>query len=296
MPLKPRAHRRGVLAGAAALAIVGRVGAAETKARPGLAELELATGGRLGVFARDAASGRTLAHRPNERFPMCSTFKAFLAAAILARCDAGTMGLSERLTYGATDLLPYAPQTRAHLSDGAMSIEDLCAAAVEESDNTAANLLLARLGGPEPLTAWLRRLGDDVTRLDRNEPSLNTAIPGDPRDTTTPKAMTETLDGLLYGAALSAGSRERLLAWMLACRTGDTRLKAGVPAGWRVADKTGTGMNGTSNDVAVLLPGQVNAERIVVAAFLTESAISADAQDHILAQVGAYVAEAFAHG
>jgi beta-lactamase class A len=296
MPPKSSAHRRGVLAGVAALAIVGRAGAAETKAHPGLAELESVTGGRLGVFARDAASGRTIAHRPNERFPMCSTFKVFLAAAVLARCDAGAMGLSERLTYGATDILPYAPQTRAHLGDGAMSIEDLCAAAVEESDNTAANLLLGRLGGPEALTAWLRRIGDGVTRLDRNELSLNTAIPGDPRDTTTPKAMAETLDRLLYGAALSAGSRERLLAWMLAGRTGETRLKAGIPPGWRVADKTGTGMNGTSNDVAVLMPGQVNAERIVVAAFLTEAAISAEAQDHILAQVGAYVAEAFAHG
>lgn len=221
---------------------------------PDFAEIERSVGGRLGVAALDTGSGATAGFRDDERFPMCSTFKMVLAGAVLARVDAGQERLDRAISFGRDALLEHAPVTRAHVDEGAISVEALCEAVVVVSDNTAANLLLDTLGGPAGLTAYFRSLGDSVSRLDRNEPSLNTAIPGDLRDTTTPRAMVGTMKRLLVGDALSAPSRGRLLGWMEACGTGRDRLRAGLPAGWRAGDKTGTGMNGATNDVAIAWP------------------------------------------
>jgi beta-lactamase class A len=218
-----------------------------------LARIEASVGGRVGVLALDTASGRTLAHRADERFAMCSTFKWTLAAAAFARVDRGEGTLEERIPFGAADLMEVAPVAREHVGEGAMTVETLARAAVTVSDNTAANLLLAWIGGPGALTAFFRQLGDTVTRLDRNEPSLNSNDPGDVRDTTSPRAMVGLMKAVLLDGALKTASRERLLALLRACETGKRRLRAGLPADWVVGDKTGTG-NFAFNDVAIATP------------------------------------------
>jgi beta-lactamase class A len=232
-------------------------------------EIEGQAGGRLGVFVVDTGTGRALGHREDERFPMCSTFKWALAAAVLARVDRAEMALAERVPYKEADLLEHAPATRSRLSDGSMTIEALAGAAVTVSDNTAANLLLDRVGGPDGLTQFFRRLGDPVTRLDRNEPALNLNQPGDLRDTTSPRSMAGLLRAVLCGDALSPASRERLLGWMRACETGRNRLRAGLPAGWVIGDKTGTGRHGAVNDVAIAVPP--GRAPILVAAYSSDS-------------------------
>lgn len=219
------------------------------------AEIEQRLGGRLGVAAIDTGSGARLGHRGSERFAMCSTFKTLLAGFVLSRVDRGELSLDKVLPYAASDVLGYAPVAKARLAEGALSVEIACAAIVEVSDNTAANLLLRETGGPAALTAFLRTLGDATTRLDREEPTLNTNLPGDPRDTTTPDAMGDTVRALTLGEhVLKPESRQHLSQWLERCSTGLTRLRAGIPAGWRVGDKTGTGANGAANDVAIVWP------------------------------------------
>jgi beta-lactamase class A len=258
--------RRSLVLGIAGAATWVACGAAESPAprasqgarapdlRENLAEIERKVGGKLGVAAVDTRGGATIHFREEERFPFCSTFKMVLAGAVLARVDEGKERLDRSIPFAEDALLDYAPTTRAHVHEGAMRVEALCEAAVVVSDNTAANLLLDTVGGPAGLTAYFRSLGDGVSRLDRNEPTLNTSIPGDPRDTTTPEAMLIMMKRLLLGDALSAPSRERLVGWMEACSTGRERLRAGLPGGWRAGDKTGTGMNGATNDVAIAWP------------------------------------------
>nr|6TY6_A Chain A, Beta lactamase (GNCA4-2) [synthetic construct]6TY6_B Chain B, Beta lactamase (GNCA4-2) [synthetic construct]6TY6_C Chain C, Beta lactamase (GNCA4-2) [synthetic construct] len=257
-----------------------------------LAELEKRSGGRLGVAVLDTATGRRFGYRGDERFPMCSTFKALLAAAVLARVDQGKENLDRRITYGKEDLVDYSPVTEKHVGDG-MTVAELCEAAITYSDNTAANLLLEALGGPAALTAFLRSIGDNVTRLDRWEPELNTAAPGDPRDTTTPAAMAATLRTLLLGDVLSPASRQQLVDWLIANKTGDKRLRAGLPADDRVGDKTGTGEHGTTNDIAVVWPP--NRAPIFLAVYLTESQVDADARDAVIAEVARLVVAAWLH-
>lgn len=219
-----------------------------------LAEIEEDVGGRVGVFATSTATGREMTHRADERFAMCSTFKWVLAAAILRAVDRGELTLDRQIAYGPADLLEYAPTTRARVGEGGMSVEALAAAAVTVSDNTAANLLLPLVGGPAGLTAFFRSLGDEVSRLDRNEPELNTNIADDPRDTTTPRAMATAMKSVVVGDALSQPSRERLIGWLVGCETCGERLRAGFPDDWRVGDKTGTGTGGAVNDVAIAWP------------------------------------------
>lgn len=218
-----------------------------------LAELERACGGRLGVAGLHTGSGARIHHRAHERFPLCSTFKLMLAAAVLERSakDAGL--LSRQLTYGKGDLVAYSPITEKHVGTG-MRVAALCAATVQYSDNTAANVLLKLLGGPAEVTAFSRRIGDATFRLDRTEPELNTAIPGDLRDTTTPAAMTDSVQRLALGDALGAAQREQLKTWLLGNTTSTERFLAGVPAGWKVGDKTGSGSYGSTNDTGVLWP------------------------------------------
>jgi beta-lactamase class A len=276
--------------------IVGTIGIAAS--RPAFAEtdpfekLEKRHGGRLGVAALDTATGKRMAYRADERFPMCSTFKLLAAAAILKNVDRGSEHLDRWVTYSQSDLLEYAPVTRANVSKGGMTVGELCAAAVELSDNTAANLLLGAIGGPAGLTSFTRSLGDAITRLDRTEPTLNTAIPGDPRDTTTPSAMLADLDALILGDALSQASRENLLGWLNNCKTATKRIPAGLPPDWKSGDKTGTGDNGTANDVAVIQ--RPDKAPILVAAYFTGSSASPAQRDSVLADVGRIVAAQFA--
>lgn len=217
---------------------------------------ERRTGGRIGLYAQNLATASTLAWRPDERFVMCSTFKASLAACVLARVDSGRERLDRPIPYGETDLLDHAPIAKAkdNLARGAMSVETLCKGAVELSDNTCANLLLASVGGPAALTAFWRSIGDTVTRLDAKEPELNRSPPGDPRNTTTPQAMAGVLRALVLGHALQPGSRERLTDWMIGCQTGANRLRAGLPTAWRVGDKTGNNGKDAAGDIAVAWP------------------------------------------
>ena len=238
-----------------------------------IASLERGTGGRIGLFALDVASGRALEHRSRERFAMCSTFKWLLAADVLTQVFSKSAGISLETTLpiAASDSVGHSPVTRAHLRDGRMTVGALVDAAVEESDNAAANLLLSSFGGPAALTAWLRGHGDRETRLDRNEPTLNTNLPDDPRDTTTPAASAADLKGFLLGDQLPGPARERLRAAMEHCRTGGARLRAGLPPGWPVAHKTGTcDARGAVNDVAVIWPDA--GRPIVVVAYLSDSA------------------------
>jgi beta-lactamase class A len=234
-----------------------------------LVEIESTVGGRVGVFAIDTRTGARLAHRESERFAMCSTFKWTLAAAVLARVDRQEIRLDERVHFTEADLLENAPVTREHVTDGSMTLEALSRAAVTVSDNGAANLLLAKVGGPAGLTRFFRSLGDPVTRLDRSEPSLNSNDPGEVRDTTSPEAMVGLMRAVLCGDALSSPSRDRLLGWMQACETGRRRLRAGLPATWIVGDKTGTGSRGACNDVAFAVPP--GRAPVLISAFLSDA-------------------------
>ena len=251
-------------------------------------EIEVSVAGRLGVAVLDTATGELAGHRLDERFPMCSTFKFLAAAAVLARVDAGQERLDRRLVVTRDSLLEWAPVTSKHVGGAGMTLAALCEAAITVSDNTAANLLLDSLGGPPGVTAFARRVGDDVTRLDRTEPALNEAIPGDPRDTSTPRAMARTLRTVMLGDALSQAGRAQLVAWMTANATGAKRLRAGVPFDWRVADKTGTGRLGTTNDVGVLWPPR--RAPLVVVSYLTDCKAPGDAREAALASVARSVA------
>jgi beta-lactamase class A len=256
-----------------------------------LTQLEARLGGRVGVCAVDTGSGARIAHRGHERFALCSTFKWLLAATVLGRVGQGSLSLDRPLAYGKRDLLANSPVTEAHVAEGAMSIGSLCAAAVEVSDNTAANSLLACIGGPHALTRHLRMLGDPITRLDRFEPGLNSNLPGDSRDTTTPEAMVATMQTLLVNDALSPESRALLIGWLENCRTGLHRLRAGLPATWTVGDKTGTGEHAAVNDIAIAWPA--NRPPVLIAAYLSDSTASADELDAAHARIGALVSAAF---
>jgi beta-lactamase class A len=252
-----------------------------------LRELEKRNGGRLGVALLDTASGRRVAHRGDERFPMCSTFKFLATALMLARVDRGQEQLDRRIVFAASDLVTYSPVTKDHPGPGGMTVEAICAASMTLSDNTAGNLMLASFGGPAGLTAFVRGLGDTVTCLDRIETELNEGAPGDPRDTTSPLAMLATMQKLVAGDALAAGSRERLIGWLTANKTGDKRIRAGVPSGWRVGDKTGTGGNGSANDIAVAWPP--GRGPVFIAVYYTGSAISDEARNAVIADASRIV-------
>ncbi|MCC8939398.1 class A beta-lactamase [Bradyrhizobium ivorense] len=253
--------------------------------------IEQDTGGRLGIAALDTESGLRASLRGDERFPMCSTFKALASAAVLRRVDRGESSLDQRVRFEAKDILANSPVTKEHVASG-MTLAELCEAAITRSDNTAGNMLLREIGGPEGLTSFFRAIGDNVSRLDRWELALNEAVPGDPRDTTSPTAMLKNLQRVLLGDALSATSRKTLTDWMVANKTGDARLRAGVPADWRVGDKTGTGERGTYNDIGVFWPP--GRKPIVVTVYLTGATAPADKCNEAIASVARAVAGASA--
>ena len=253
-------------------------------------KLESSLGGRLGVAMLDTGSGQALGWRQDERFPMASSFKLMLAAWMLERVDRGQESLDNRVYFDASALVPYAPVTESRVGAVGITVRELCEGTVTLSDNPAANLLMARHGGPQGFTAFMRTLGDQYTRLDRTEPTLNEAAPGDPRDTTTPLAMLQSMRKVVLGDALTPASRAQLIDWMVATKTGDQRLRAGVP-GWRVGDKTGTGKNGSSNDIGVMWPPGGGAP-VLVCCYMTQTAASPQQRDTTIAQVAREVARA----
>jgi beta-lactamase class A len=259
-----------------------------------LSAIEVEAGGRLGVCALDPRSGRSFGLREHERFAMCSTFKVLLAAAVLRRADRSQLDLEKSVKFGPGDMLSHAPVTSSKLATGSMSIRELCAAAVEVSDNPAANLLLAQVGGPAGLTADLRSIGDAITRLDRNELALNTNLPGDQRDTTTPHAMAHTVAKFFTGDVLSPKSRQVLTEWVKASPTGVRRIRAGLPKEWVAGDKTGTGANGAVNDVAIFWPP--GRGPVILAIYMSESSRPTAELEPVHASVAGLVAEAVKGG
>lgn len=263
-----------------AAGVKGRADAAD------IAALEHQHGGRLGVAILDTHSGRRIAYRADERFLLCSTFKLLLAASVLDRVDHGTVQLDRRFVVHHSDLLDYAPITSHHVGPPGMTLAELCKAAITLSDNTAANVLMAHLGGPRSVTAYARRLGDTKTRLDHMEPDLNRPSPNGVSDTTTPGAMLANLQTLLLGHALSDASRAQLITWLRGTVTGKKLLRAGLPADWQVGEKTGSGDTET-NDVAIIWPPA--RQPILVAAYYQNATADSDGRSRVLAEVGRIV-------
>jgi beta-lactamase class A len=261
----------------------------ENNAATRIAAIEARSGGRIGVAALDTSNGRRLDYRTEERFPMCSTFKVLAAAAVLKRVDEKQEKLDRFVSYGAKDILEHAPVTKEHLKDGGMTLGALCEAAIEQSDNTAANLLLDAIGGPAGVTHFARDLGDQITRLDRKEPDLNSAIPGDERDTTTPTAMCLDLQRLLITPVLSESSRRQPEEWLLHNETGGLMIRAGVPKTWSVGDKTGRCANGATNDIAIMRPP--DRAPVLLAIYFVGSRASANDREGAIAEAAKVVAK-----
>lgn len=260
-----------------------------SSAQEQFSQLELELNGRLGVFAVNTANGEHLGYRANDRFPMCSTFKVILASAILERSTRIAGLMQQRIKYVQNDIVSYSPVTEKHLEDG-MTVTDLCAAAIQYSDNTSANLLMRIIGGPDAVTAYARSIGDREFRLDRWETDINTSIPGDLRDTSTPEAMGRCLQRLALEGALGFAQRKQLKDWLRGNTTGATRIRAGVPENWQIGDKTGSGSNyGTANDIAVLWPP--HRDPIVVAVYTTQQKKDAKARDDIIASVARIIVD-----
>ena len=285
--------RRTLIAAAPALALAGPARAFPLLGAPPapIKAYEHKTRGKVGLYAQNLDNGRTLTWRAGERFVMCSTFKASLAACVLSRVDMGQERLDRMIPYGEKDLLDYAPVAKArdNLARGALSVEAMCRGAVELSDNTCANLLLATVGGPAALTNFWRTTGDGVSRLDANEPELNRTPPGDPHNTTTPAAMAANLKRLVLGQVLAPPSRERLTNWMLGCQTGANRLRAGLPKAWMVADKTGNNGKDAAGDIAVawLGPGKP----VLICVYTQGGAPKGDDHDELFAGIGRVVGQ-----
>ncbi|WP_407936582.1 class A beta-lactamase [Lentzea tibetensis] len=252
-----------------------------------LAELERKFDARLGVYVLDTGSGATIVHRPDERFAFCSTFKGVAAAAVLHRNPLSHLDTVVR--YTEADLMEHVPVTGQHVATG-MKIRDLCDAAIRHSDGTAGNLLVRDLGGPAQLTDFVRGLGDTVTRMDRIEPAITEATPGDPRDTTSPRAFGTTYQKIVLGPTLPDDKRAFLRDLLERNTTGDQRIRAGVPQGWVVADKTGTGSYGTLNDIAVVWPP--NAAPLIISIMSSKAAKGAKADQAVIAEAAARVVAA----
>jgi beta-lactamase class A len=290
--------RRHALAGSllAIPALASTMAAAHAQdtqaAQAKLAELERKHPGRICVSILNIASGKRVDHRANEPILMCSTFKALAAAFVLSRVDKNEEKLDRRVRFSKADLVTYSPGTQPNVGERGMTIAEICEAAVTLSDNTAGNLLLASFGGPAGLTSFFRSLGDQVSRLDRIELELNTHDrPGDVRDTTTSAAMLENLRKLLFTDVLSPRSRSQFAAWLIANKTGDTRLRAGFPKTWLVGDKTGTNgdNDGNANDIAVAWPP--DRAPVIVTAYCEIPGVSSDKRNAASAEIGRIAAQ-----
>jgi len=286
--MSPLLSRRSLLIGASLAPLASRpLVAAEGGMEARLREIEMGVGGRLGIAALDMQSDRRVDYRSSLLFPMCSTFKLLLAGAVLSKIDHGSETLDREIPLTQADILDYAPVTKPLLAKGKITVAQACAAAVVDSDNSAANLLLSSIGGPGALTLFARTLGDKTTHLDRIEPFLNEAMPGDARDTTSPAAMLNDLGVLVLQDALSTASREMLTDWLVKSSTGLAKLRAGMPSGWKVGDKTGMGERGSTCDVAIAWPP--GRKPLLIAAYLTESDASVAERNKALADVARLV-------
>ncbi|MGI5216813.1 class A beta-lactamase [Nocardia sp. CA-290969] len=272
------------------------VSAPASAATQAFVDLEASHGARLGVFALDTGTGRSVGHRADERFPMASTFKGLACGALLHRHPLSSGFFEQVIHYPRHELVEYSPVTEQHVDTG-MTVTDLCHAAITVSDNTAGNQILKLLGGPAGFTAFLRTLGDNTSRLDRWETELNTAIPGDERDTATPAALAADYRALVLGDTLAAPEREQLRSWLIATASGADRIRAGLPAEWTVGHKTGTPAYGSALDVAVAWPP--GREPLVIAVLSTkpqqdaqpDSALLAAATRAAVAELGAGATE-----
>ncbi len=255
-----------------------------------LKKLEASSGGRIGVYAMNMVNNKLIQYRADERFPFCSTSKLMVIAAILKKSESDPTLLQKRIKYSKkyVDKSGYAPITKQHIADG-MTIAELCAAAIDYSDNVAMNLVIKNVGGIVAVNKYARSINDNKFNLTRLEPELNTAIPKDIRDTTTPAAMGNSLQLLVLGDALQSLQREKLITWLKNNTTGDARIRAGVPKGWIVADKTGTGDYGTSNDIGVIW--SPNGAPIVLVIYTTQSKKSASSRDNVIASATRIVVE-----
>ena len=282
--------RTGVVVAALMLDVSAR--AIETDALTrAVSQAETTLSARVGVAVIDIGSGMVWQHRGHERFPLNSTHKVFSCAAALARADRHETDMNAEVPIDAAALVAYSPVTGKVPADGTMSVRELCQAAVSASDNTAANLVSKAIGGPRAVTAFLRSIGDETTRLDRLEPDLNEATPGDVRDTTTPLAAAESLQSLVLGNALSRPARTELTEWMLDDRVASALLRAGLPGDWRIADKSGAGGHGSRSIIAVAWPPA--RPPVVVAIYITQTDAAMAARDRAIARIGAALATVF---
>ncbi|WP_442852972.1 class A beta-lactamase [Bacillus sp. UNC41MFS5] len=243
------------------------------------AELENKYDARLGVYAIDTGTHRTVSYRPKERFAYASTYKALAAGALLQHYSIEQ--LDQLVTYKSEDIVSYSPVTQLHVDTG-MTLREVIEAAVRYSDNTAGNLLLEKLGGPEGFETALRQIGDNVTQVDRYEPDLNSAVPGDTRDTSTPKALATSLKAFAVSDLLPNEKRKILTDWMWGNSTGDALIRAGAPTGWEVDDKSGAGSYGTRNDIAIVWPP--NRAPIVIAVLSSRDAQNATYDNALIAE------------
>jgi beta-lactamase class A len=247
------------------------------------------SGGRLGVHILDSQSGKRLALDDESRYAMASTFKLPLAASLLWQVDRGAFPLTQMLPVDKNDLQANSPILKAAIDKGVteLTVRDLCGAAVAFSDNAAANILLKAMGGPEAFTKFMRSIGDESTRLDRIEPDLNSNLPGDERDTTTPHAMVESLLKIFTQGVLSLGSRALLIDWMITAKTGLDRVRKGLPKSWQTGDKTGTGQNGAFNDLVLTWPPE--RRPIIIAVYMSESTLDTPQLAAAHAEIGELV-------
>ncbi|MEU7137503.1 class A beta-lactamase [Streptomyces sp. NPDC046261] len=263
-----------------------RAGAATKPFAREFKELERKFDARLGVYAIDTGTGREVAYNDAERFAHASTFKALAAGAVLRKYTLS--GMDRVIKYSKDDLVDYSPVTEKHVGTG-MSLGELCEAAVRFSDNTAGNLLFDALGGPKGLDAALEEMGDHDTRMERREPELNRWAPGETRDTSTPRALAKDLRAYVLGDVLGKGERDRLTTWLRTNTTGNELIRAGVPKGWVVGDKTGAGSGyGTRNDIAVVWPGK--GAPIVMAIMSNRTGEDARYDNKLIAEAASVVA------
>ncbi len=301
MTRPPSLSRRELLAGVAASAaalalprvLVPSPAAAGSDAVAQLGVLEARSGARLGVHARNHRTGATVEYRADERFAMCSVFKGLLAAHVLRDFDHRGEFLNRLIHYTKADLIEGAPVTEQYVDTG-LTVRALCAAALAYSDNTAANLLLRLTGGPRGVTRFCRSIGDGITRLDRTEPALNTSIPGDLRDTTTPRAIGSSYGRLVLGRTLSAVDRAQLADWLEGDAVNTRRLRGGLPEDWLIADKTGTGDYGSANDVGVVWTSRRTP--LSIAVLSVKHTRDAEADEPLIADAARLVARALAPG
>jgi beta-lactamase class A len=253
-----------------------------------ISDYERSSGGHIGLHAENIRTGAKLSWRADERFVMCSTFKASLAACVLSRVDRSEDDLETLVHYSAADMQDFwAPVAKENLARGFLSVKEMCRAAVEQSDNACANLLLSRIGGPPALTAFWRKIGDHVTRLDDPEPFLNRTPPGGLRNTTTPAAMANTLRRLVLERILSEASRTTFTEWLVGCQTGANRLRAGLPGSWVIGDKTGNNGKDAAGDIAVAWPKPD--VPIVISVYTRGGSPSSQQFDSAFAGIGRFV-------